>query len=233
MRKPRRPNQRRASVAKPKPKAGESFRDRIVEVRKVRARELMDNDKNWRLHPEAQRGALRSMLTDVGKVNALLARKTPKGIELLDGHLRKDMDPEEEWTVLITDLNDEEAAKVLATHDSISGMALVDDTKLAALLGEIDIDDSADLRKLMADLTDKLADEEGTEDDEDRHEVAGMALQPHEHYDYLVILASTTQDAARLFELLDLKPEKRRGRLGTARAIRAEKLLALLEPKKK
>lgn len=220
-------------MAKPKSKSGEGFRDRIVEVRKVRARELMDNDKNWRLHPEAQRGALRSMLTDVGKVNALLARKTPKGIELLDGHLRKDMDPEEEWTVLITDLNDAEAAKVLATHDTISGMALVDDTKLTALIGEIEIDDSADLRKLFADLTEKLAGEEGTEADEEQHEVAGMALQPHEHYDYLVILASTTQDWAQLCERLDLKPEKRRGRLGTARAIKAEKILAILAPKKK
>lgn len=199
----------------------------------MRGSELIQNAKNWRLHPEAQQGALKHMMRDVGKVSALMARKVPGGIEMLDGHLRESVDPDGEWTVLITDLNDAEAAKVLATYDPISSMALVDDSKLSALVGEIDIDDSADLRKLMADLTDKLADEEGTAADEDQHEVSGMALQPHEHYDYLVILASTTQDWAQLCERLDLKPEKRRGRLGTARAIKAEKLLAILAPKKK
>jgi hypothetical protein len=57
-------------------------------------------------------------------------------------------------------------------------------------------------------------------------EVEGMALEPHEHYDYLVVLATTTQEWNVLCERLGLEPEKRRhGRMGTCRAMRASKLL--------
>jgi len=205
-----------------------AFRDRVVDFKRVKASELRANMKNWRIHPESQKGALGGVLKEIGFVGALVARIVPDGLELLDGHLRQDLAGDAEVPVLITDLNDAEAAKVLATYDPLTSMALHDDDMLRSLLGEISLDDNAELRRLMADLQDKLVDEE-TAGELDDFEVPGMALQPHEHYDYLVVLATTSQEWNMICEKLKLVPEIRRGRMGTCRAIRADRLLEALK----
>src|SRR5437879_5041884 len=67
------------------------IRDRIKELRRVRARDLVPNPKNWRVHPKVQRRALRALLTEVGYADALIARELPDGrLQLIDGHLRAD-----------------------------------------------------------------------------------------------------------------------------------------------
>jgi adenine-specific DNA methylase len=53
------------------------IKDRIKELRRVRASELVPNAKNWRTHPTAQAQALRAMLLDVGYADALTARELP------------------------------------------------------------------------------------------------------------------------------------------------------------
>jgi hypothetical protein len=200
-----------------------TLRDRIVELRRVKAGELRPNPKNWRLHPEGQRSAMAAMLEQIGFVGALAARETADGLELLDGHLRADIAADSEVPVLILDLNDEEADKMLATFDPLTGLALVDGGKVDDLLKGISLDENAELRRMLATLTTKLVKEEDEEDAP--REVVGMALQPHEHYDFLVVLASTTQEWNVLCDRLGLQPEARRGRMGTSRAIRASKLL--------
>src|SRR5712692_6579053 len=87
-----------------------SVRDRIVGFRRVPARQLRANPRNWRQHPPAQRAALRALLDDVGYADALIARQTPDGLELLDGHLRSEMTPDMAVPVLIVDVDDDEAA---------------------------------------------------------------------------------------------------------------------------
>lgn len=42
------------------------IRDRIIELVRVRASELVDNPANWRRHPEHQRTALRGVLREIG-----------------------------------------------------------------------------------------------------------------------------------------------------------------------
>jgi hypothetical protein len=42
-----------------------TIRDRIVELRRVRAAELRPNPRNWRRHPKRQREALRALLSEV------------------------------------------------------------------------------------------------------------------------------------------------------------------------
>ena len=207
-----------------------TFRDRIVELRRVKASDLIANPKNWRLHPEGQRSALSAMLEQIGFVGAGVARDTPHGVELLDGHLRKDLAGDDELPILIVDLNDEEADQMLATYDPLSGLALVDNDRLGGLLAGITLDENAEIRRMLADLHEKLV-KEVEEDPEIRFEVEGMELQPHEHYDYLVVLATTTQEWNVLCERLGLEPEKRRhGSMGTCRAIRASKLLDRVMP---
>ncbi len=73
------------------------IRDRVVELRRVRARELVPNPKNWRRHPKAQAEALRGLLGEIGNADALLARELPDGrLQLIDGHLRAETMPDEE-----------------------------------------------------------------------------------------------------------------------------------------
>lgn len=204
------------------------LRDRIVELRRVKAASLRPNPKNWRLHPEGQRSAMSEMLSSIGFTGALAAREVGGELELLDGHLRQDLAGESEVPVLILDLTDEEADRMLATYDPLAGLALVDGAKLDDLLKGITLDDNAELRRMFADLTAKLEKQED-EEEEDEREVVGMALQPHEHYDYLVVLCTTAQEWNVICDKLDLKPEKRRGRMGTSRAIRAPKLIAKLK----
>jgi hypothetical protein len=210
--------------------AARNFRDRVVELRRVPARSLKKNPKNWRLHPEEQRSALHGMLSDIGYAGAIIVRELPAGeLEILDGHLREELSGDDVVPVLVVDLNDAETARFLATYDPLSGLAEIDAAALGALLDEVapDLLDNADLRKMLADLHDELVVEE-KEGAADEHEVPGLGLRPHEHYDYLVVLASTAQEWNVICERLGLVPEARRGRMGTSRAVHARKLLEVL-----
>src|SRR5512134_258849 len=125
------------------------IRDRVKEFRRVPAKDLRPNPKNWRVHPKAQQEALKGILAEVGFADALIAREMPDGsLQLLDGHLRAETTPDISVPVLVLDLNDEEADKLLATLDPLAGLAGVDPEKLTGLLAEIRTD-SAGLRELF------------------------------------------------------------------------------------
>lgn len=113
------------------------IRDRIKELRRVRASDLVPNSKNWREHSKAQQDAMRGILAEVGYADALLAYETPEGLKLVDGHLRAEITPEAEVPVLVLDITEEEAEKILLTHDPIAAMATANKDALAALLENV------------------------------------------------------------------------------------------------
>jgi len=120
------------------------IRDRIKELRRVPARELRPNPKNWRTHPPAQQDALRGVLAEIGYAGALLARELDDGsLELIDGHLRAETTPDLTVPVLVVDLTPAEADKLLAALDPLSQMAGVDTAALETLLSEIQFESSA------------------------------------------------------------------------------------------
>jgi hypothetical protein len=125
-----------------------TFRDRIVERRRVPARELIANPRNWRRHPARQAAALRGLLQEVGYADALLARETPGGLMLIDGHLRAETTPDQKVPVLVLDVNEAEANKLLATLDPLAGMAQTDMMAFKELAGLIHAD-SAEVRELL------------------------------------------------------------------------------------
>src|SRR4030095_6095532 len=96
------------------------LRDRIKELRRLPASQLLPNPKNWRTHPQAQQDALRGILAEVGIADALLGRDTPEGVVLIDGHLRADASPDAVWPVLVLDVTEAEADKLLATIDPLA-----------------------------------------------------------------------------------------------------------------
>jgi ParB-like chromosome segregation protein Spo0J len=120
------------------------IRDRIKELRRVKASQLRPHPKNWRTHPSAQQDALRGVLAEIGYAAALLARERSDGsLELIDGHLRAEITPDTEVPVLVLDLDESEAAKLLALHDPLAGMAGSNDDVLAELLGEVETENDA------------------------------------------------------------------------------------------
>ena len=102
------------------------IKNRIKELRQVKASELLANPRNWRRHPAGQAEALRGALTEIGYADALIAYETPEGLMLIDGHLRAETTPDIEVPVLVTDLNEQEANLVLATLDPLAAMAVAD-----------------------------------------------------------------------------------------------------------
>jgi hypothetical protein len=111
------------------------IRDRIKELRRVPAAELRPHPRNWRVHPDSQRNALRGVLAEVGYADALLARELDDGsLELIDGHLRAETTPDCVVPVLVLDVNAEEADKILLTLDPLAGLAATDHDRLTDLL---------------------------------------------------------------------------------------------------
>ena len=138
-----------------------NIKDRIIEFKRVPANQLRPNPRNWRTHPEGQKTAMKAMLEEVGFVGAVLARKNDEGnLETIDGHLRQDLCLDAEVPVLVVDVTEEEALKILATYDPISAMAGVDDDTLRGLVSDLEFDNT-DAQAFI----DDLAKQNGIEED--------------------------------------------------------------------
>ncbi len=117
------------------------IRDRIRELRRVKARDIRTNPKNLRKHPPEQQKILKQLIDSIGYVDALIARETDNGLELIDGHLRRQLTPDMEVPVLIVDLDDDEVDVMLATFDPVTFMAKIDRDRLRDLYEQITIND--------------------------------------------------------------------------------------------
>jgi DNA modification methylase len=120
------------------------IQDRIRELRRVKARDLLPNPKNWRRHPKAQADALRGLLNEIGYADALLARELPDGrLMLIDGHLRAETTPDAQVPVLVLDVSADEADKILLTLDPLAAMAESDAERIKLLLQTVRTDNQA------------------------------------------------------------------------------------------
>jgi ParB-like chromosome segregation protein Spo0J len=116
-----------------------SVRDRIIALRRVRAALLRPHCFAWRTHPAVQREALAAMLREVGYAAALVVRELDDGAyEILDGHLRAELTPEQEVPVLVLDVSAADAAKIVAALDPLAAIAEADPARLAALAAQLE-----------------------------------------------------------------------------------------------
>lgn len=129
------------------------IRDRIRELRRVKAGELVPNERNWRKHPKAQQEALQGILEEVGYADALLAYETPQGLKLIDGHLRASTTPDTIVPVLVLDVDEAEASKLLASIDPLAAMAEADASALDNLLRDVQTGNQA-LAEMLTSLAD-------------------------------------------------------------------------------
>lgn len=142
------------------------FRDRIVELRHVRAGDLKDHPRNWRRHPKRQVKALRAMLVEVGFSAPLIAREHDGHLILIDGHLRKSFGADLVVPVAVLDVTEAEGDALLATLDPLTGLAESDPDALRDLLSRI-TSSSEEVRKLFADLSAEAGTSPGRADPEE------------------------------------------------------------------
>jgi len=124
------------------------YKNRVVSLRIVKGSELLPDPRNWRTHSVKQRQYLSSVLSQVGYADAVVARETPDGLMVIDGHLRAELAGDGDVPVLVVDVSEEEAGAALATLDPLSMMATTNGTDLKMLLDSIEIQDEG----LKADL---------------------------------------------------------------------------------
>lgn len=114
-------------------------RNRVKELKQVRAGDLVAHAKNYRVHPPEQERALRAALTEIGMAGTITVRPLAGGrYQILDGHLRAGLDPEALVPVAVTDLTEAEGEKLLATFDPIGAMAVREDDRLRSLIAGIE-----------------------------------------------------------------------------------------------
>jgi hypothetical protein len=102
----------------------EPIRNRIKGHRRVRAGDLVPHEFNYREHPDMQRAALQALYHEVGFARSLLAYELPDGrLKLIDGHLRRDLDPNMEVDVEVLDVTDDEARVLLLSIDPLAELA--------------------------------------------------------------------------------------------------------------
>lgn len=118
------------------------WKNRIIDQGTEAPDQLLANPRNWRVHNDLQRGAIRGVLSEVGWVqNVIVNQRTG---HIVDGHLRVSEAMKagmSEVPVVYVDLSEDEEAKILATFDPISAMATTDQELLNGLLAEIDTAD--------------------------------------------------------------------------------------------
>lgn len=128
-----------------------SWRNRIIGHEDVDPEQLLANPGNWRIHPQAQQVALSTALNTVGIVQSVIVNQRTGFV--VDGHLRVSMalrTGQPSIPVTYVDLSDSEERLILASLDSITGMAVPDREILAELLDSIDREDEAVDALLMA-----------------------------------------------------------------------------------
>jgi hypothetical protein len=109
-------------------------RNRIKRHCRVRAGDLVPHELNPRVHPAAQREALAALYEEIGFARSLLAYELPDGrLKLIDGHLRRDLDPEQVVEVEVLDVTDAEARALLLSIDPLARLADYDLSRLDEL----------------------------------------------------------------------------------------------------
>jgi hypothetical protein len=189
------------------------IRDRIKELRRVPASELHPNPLNWRTHPKEQLDAIRGILAEVGFAGAELARELPDGsLQLIDGHARAEVAGDAIVPVLVLDVTEDEAKKILATFDPIGAMATADAVKLDAILREVETGSEA-----LADMLTALhAEHLETNDDQnaaDKDEATSVdkALQLEPGKEYCLIMAADSDEWEEMRAALGLGIVRRGG----------------------
>ena len=189
------------------------IRDRIKSLRRVKAKNLIPDKRNWRRHPPNQRKAVRKMLDRIGWIGAVIAREREDGkLVLVDGHLRANLDPEAKVPVLVLDLSEKEAGEGLATYDPLGAMATMDADAVSSLVSDLsaamDPEEGDELRELMESMRLVIPDTQVEAEWEGMPEFSQQEEAPHRN---ITVHFRTQEDVEEFGRRLDVElPKKMR-----------------------
>ena len=147
---------------------------------------LADNPLNYRTHPQAQRRALNAALESLGWLQPLLYNTRTE--RLIDGHLRRQEAIESgitEVPVLVVELDEASERAALASIDTITGQANVQELDYTALLASLADRD----QELMQALASRLDEEDKPKASLSEGPTASAVhLLPGEQYNYVMLL---------------------------------------------
>jgi ParB-like chromosome segregation protein Spo0J len=86
---------------------------------------------------------LKGVLAEIGYADALLVREVNGHLELIDGHCRAEETPDQEVPVLVLDVDEAEAKKLLVTLDPLASLAEASQDALGRLLHDTATDNEA------------------------------------------------------------------------------------------
>jgi hypothetical protein len=165
------------------------MKNRIKDHRRVRAGDLVPHELNPRVHSDVQRAALRALYDEIGFARSLLAYELPDGrLKLIDGHLRRDLTPDDVLDVEVLDVNDAEARALLLAIDPLAQLAGYD----AELLDELRQRTEADSTAVKS-LWEALREADRLARDKLRKEAEREAPPPR----YLVLIACEDEEEQR------------------------------------
>lgn len=120
------------------------WRDRVVELCRMLPSQLLDHPLQHKIHPPVQQDVLRGVLGDVGIADVLRIYRSPQTQHwtTIDGHLRKSLG-ERPWPCIVLDVDDTEAAYLLALGDEVTLLHQKDQAKLTHLLAEVQSEQTA------------------------------------------------------------------------------------------
>lgn len=195
----------------------------------MKPKDLGKHPRNWRLHSESQKVAVREFIKEVGWAGVLLYNKTTK--RLLDGHLRHGIsDQNEEVPVLVGEWSEDQELKILAALDPLGAMATQDDKMFRELADLVNFD-SHDLTMMVEERINQKGEAPGMKGAaSDKDMAVKLQLRPQEHYDYVIVLAQTYEEWATLCDLLGLELKPRGvSKMGFGRGVRAQALINRLK----
>lgn len=140
---------------------------------------------------------MRGVLSEIGFAGATLARICDDGtLMLIDGHLRAETSGDIPIPVLVLDVNEEEADKLLLTFDPIGAMAGADSEKLRVLLESCETSNQD-----LADMLTALAEEHGIIPEEESDEEDASPLDINNRWSIIVECESEESQLATLDKL--------------------------------
>ena len=187
-----------------------SFATNDLELQWMNPYDLVENPLNHRTHPQHQRRALHTALAALGWLQPLLwNRRTGR---LIDGHLRRQEAIESgvtEVPVLVVDLDEAQERAALASVDTVTGFAGVQEQDFSTLLRSLR-GQSDDLLAVLVANTSVFGDEEQKSESQQGNKGARQVdphsyhLVPGEQYNYVMLLFRTDLDwnaAVTYFEI--------------------------------
>lgn len=200
------------------------FQIRPQQFRKIEAGLIDNHPDNFRVHNARQQSALTAGLAELGFVGTIIVRPHGKGrFQCLDGHERLSrFGATEKVPCLVVKLSDEEAAKFLATFDTITGLADTDREALQRLtaglewehedLDELISDTLAGAGTLIAEALDDIGEDDAVADEPKRtaaHKEEAAPDQTGDLTELWQVLVTCDDEADQRAFLAQMKADQR------------------------